>query len=165
MIDGFDRFQTALYQIKQLLLSELKIRQLLVNDDYSPYIAGAVTIEAAKNYIFLAPVFNTNIEPYNKNTFITIILEKDDFDEDSVSHDVAVTINCFSQTVLWEIDNQKIRPLELASLITKKLNGQKLSTSHKIDYINFDSVVLNENIQGFSLGFFLRDGAGLEDKF
>jgi hypothetical protein len=32
-------------------------------------------------------------------------------------------------------------------------------------YVNIDSVVLNENIQGFSIGFYLMDGAGLEQQF
>jgi hypothetical protein len=99
-MDGFDRLQTAMYQIRQLLLSELKIRQLLVNDDYDPYAAGSPTIDSAKQHIFLAPVFNVNVEPYNKNTFLNIILENDEYEENLVAHEFAITINCFSQTAL-----------------------------------------------------------------
>jgi hypothetical protein len=76
-----------------------------------------------------------------------------------------VKINVFTRTELWKLNDTKIRPLEIANLIVKRLNNQKLSTSHKLYFSQTDVVVLNENVSGYSIVFHLEEGSGLDEQF
>jgi len=61
-------------------------------------------------------------------------------------------------------DNQ-IRPVEISNLIIDLLDGTKLATSHKLVFDSIELAVLNENINGYSLNFYLNDGSGLIEQF
>jgi hypothetical protein len=164
-VETFDLIQDSLYYIRQLILSNDKIRKLLVNDSKKALTESSIDISNAISYIFLSPVFNVNKEPYNKNTFLTITLTDTTLDDSNNNHNSKIRINCLTRTELWEMENNRIRPLHLSSLIIKTLHGQKVGVSHKLYYDGTELTVLNENIHGYAIEFIMIDGGGLENEF
>jgi len=164
-MNGLELVQKTVYEIRHLIISDNEIRKFIRNDGFNPLNGPESTIEEAKPYAFVSPVYNTNIEPFNKNTFLAINLTKTEYDIESNFHDGILRIHCMSRSELWEIANDKIRPLEIISRIIKKLDNQKLSSSQTLSYVETELVVLDDNIQGYSALFILTDGAGLESEF
>ena len=70
----------------------------------------------------------------------------------------------FSKLELWELDDERVRPLTIASEIIKILDQIKLKSSHKLFYISADLTVLNNgDMAGYTLLFGIQDGGGDSD--
>jgi hypothetical protein len=76
-----------------------------------------------------------------------------------------VKITVLTRSDLWELTGNKIRPLEISNIIVEQLNNQKISSSHKLLFANIDLAILNENVNGYTISFFLEEGSGLDDQF
>lgn len=161
----FGNIQTAIYEIQTIILSEQNIRKLLFIDSTNALDQEAPTISQAQEHIILAPVFDITEPPYDKNTIMTIVLQKGVYDDESVLLNGILKVNVFTRTELWKLNSSKIRPLEIANLVVKKLNNQKVSTSHKLYFNQADIVVLNEDVSGYSIVFHLEEGSGLDEQF
>jgi len=55
--------------------------------------------------------------------------------------------------------------MELSSLIIDLLDGKKTSTSHKFAFNSIDLLIANENVNGYSLSFFVSEGSGRLGEF
>ncbi len=162
-MNGFERIQESLFAIRTVVLGNEGIRKLLCFDVRNPLQQNPPTFTKALEHTQMSPIFNVNVEPYNKNTFITFVISKGDLDENN-SHEVAIRISIISRNSLWELESNKIRPLEIASEIVKILENRKVSASHKLIYEAMQLVVLNEDYSGYNVQFTLIDGGGLENE-
>jgi hypothetical protein len=99
-MNGLELVQKTLYETRHLIISDNSIRKLIRNDVFNPLDGVESTIEETKPYAFVSPVYNTNIEPFNKNTFLAINLTKTEYDSDTNFHDGILRINCMSRTEL-----------------------------------------------------------------
>lgn len=165
MIDGFERIEKDLYNVRAMLLSSSEIRKLLVYTSPNALESIEPSVSQASPFIFLSPVFKTNQEPYNKTTFISITISESSYNKEEAKHDVDLRINIFSKTENWELDNGRIRVLAIASEVIKKLHAKKLKSSQKLEYISTAYMNIDENYQGYSLLFTTIDGGGLENEF
>lgn len=161
----FENVQKAIYEIQTMILTDTGIRKLLFIDSANALDQNAPTLEEAQEHIILAPVFDITQPPYDKNTIMTIVLQKGVYDDDSVLLNGILKINVVTRTELWKLNETKIRPLEVANLVVKRLNNQKVSTSHKLYFNQTDIIILNENVSGYSIVFHLEEGSGLDEQF
>jgi len=161
----FENIQKAIYEIQTLILTEPDIRKLLFIDSQNALNEEAPTISQAQEHILLAPVFDITEPPYDKNTIMTIVLQKGVYNDDSVLLNGILKINIVTRTELWRLNNTKIRPLEICNLVVKRLNNQKVSTSHKLFFNQVDIAILNEDVSGYSIIFHLEEGSGLNEQF
>jgi hypothetical protein len=74
-------------------------------------------------------------------------------------------ISVLTRSTLWRLNKNKIRPLEIADLIITAINNKKLTTSHKILFSSLELSILDDNINGYTLAFFMEEGSGLDEKF
>ena len=158
-----DNIQISLSQIKHIIQSNADLRKLIVNDSLDPLSGSTVSYSEAEGHIFNAAIFDITEPPYDKNTLITITLIIADKEE--TRYDSMIRVSVITRSTLWEISNNKIRPLEVASLIIKDLDNLKLQTSQKLFFDNLEFMVLDGNINGYGLTFELIEGSGLDDEF
>lgn len=161
----FENIEKAIYLIKSIILTDTNIRKLLFIDTSDALKKDTPSVPQAQEHILLAPVFDITEPPYNKNTIMTIVLQKAVYDEDAVLLHGLIKINIVTHTELWKLDDMKIRPLEIVNSVVKRLNNQKLATSHKLYFNQADIIVLNENVSGYSIVFHLEEGSGLDEQF
>lgn len=159
-----DNIQKMIYEVEILIKSDGGIRNLLYYTTADALTKTQVDIATINDYIFCSPVFETTIEPYNKASFITISLAKLQPIEDTL-YDGVLRINILSQLNIWEINNQKIRPLEIANRVIEKIDNVKLSHSHTLVFEGIDLAVLDKNISGYAILFSINEGSGLENEF
>jgi hypothetical protein len=96
----FGNIQTAIYEIQTIILSEQNIRKLLFIDSTNALDQEAPTISQAQEHIILAPVFDITEPPYDKNTIMTIVLQKGVYDDESVLLNGILKVNVFTRTEL-----------------------------------------------------------------
>jgi len=163
---SFDSLQESLYQIRSLIREDANIRRLVLYDQPNALsVSEDPSLDAADNHIVVSAVFDITEEPYNLNTIITIALSRATEDEDYNLLASVIRVNIITKAQIWALENNKIRPLEIANLIIEKLENEKLSASNKIYFHSAELVVLDGNTNGYGLTFHLIEGSGLEDEF
>lgn len=161
----FDNVQKAIFEIRSAIKSNEDIRKMLFIDTADALEQEAPTIESIEPYIVVSAVFDITVPPFDKNTIMTIVLHKALYDSESTLLNGMIKINILTQSELWELNNNKIRPLEISNNIIKLLDNRKVSASHKLYFSNIEIAILNENVSGYSVIFFLEEGSGLHEQF
>lgn len=164
-MDNLDNIQKALYQVKATLKTDSNIRKLLYYTDSDISTQADVPYTVIDNYIVLRPVFNVDTEPFNKSSFISINLVDLEDDEDIAIENGTLRVNVMCKNTIWEMANDKIRPIYITGLVKSLLNGTKFNISNKLDYVGMQLVVLNEEISGYMVLFSITEGSGLENEF
>lgn len=162
----FDNVQAGIFQIRQLIWASDDLKKLVYYDDANALSSTTVpTIAEVTPHIVVAAIFDVTEPPFDKNTIISIVLNRGNYEEEKVLLRGIVKINVLTRSELWELSGNKIRPLEISNIIIDKLNNQKISSSHKMLFSNIELVILNENVNGYTISFFLEEGSGLDEQF
>lgn len=89
-----------------------------------------------------------------------VLLEFDDFIPTSNSEyrDCVISFTIICHLDQWELDDYKIRPLQIAGYIDGILNESKLSGIGTLQFMGGSQVVLNEELGGFILRYVATHG-------
>ena len=161
----FDLIQQSLFEIKAKLRANQEIGKLVFYDTKNALSETAPSAAQIDPKIRVTAIFDITEEPYDHNTFITIVATKIQSDEENKNFNAIVRINVISKAQLWELDNNKIRPLEIANIVATELDNYKATASHKIYFHSAELIVLDGNTNGYGLIFHLLEGSGLDDEF
>ena len=161
----FDLIQKSLFEIKAKIRANEEIRKLVFYDTSDALAKVAPSAAQADPKIRVTAIFDITEEPYDHNTFITIVATKIQSNEDEKHFNSIVRINVISKAQLWELENNKIRPLEIANIIATELDNYKATASQKLYFHSAELIVLDGNTNGYGLIFHLLEGSGLDDEF
>lgn len=163
----FDLIQNSLFEIKSKIRNNLDIRKLVLFDTPNALSLEAPTTAEADPKIRVTAVFDITEPPYDHNTFITIVASKIQADNEEQIFNSVIRINIITQAQLWELDGNRVRPLEIANNIVSSLENYKTTSgaSHKLFFKSAELIVLDGNINGYGLIFHLLEGSGLDDEF
>lgn len=146
----FVKLENFLYQTKELLLENSKIRKLLYYPTPNALSKPDVTKQQAEEFITLTPIIwdENGIAESFRNVFISIYASLIDFDD--IDNNLILKILVFTNKEGYELENNKIRVLTLLSEISKQLENHKFEFSGKIYLINAMSENLSEgNFAGY----------------
>ena len=76
-----------------------------------------------------------------------------------------VQINIVCNQDVWELDDDKIRPLCIVDRIIQLFDGCKFTVSNKVEFSSLTDLVINKKVFGYALLFTLTDGSEENDKF
>jgi hypothetical protein len=96
----FFNIEKSIFQIRAIIESEKDIRKLLAIDSLDALEKEAPTVNQAREHILLAPVFDIEGPPYDKNTTMTIVVSKAVYDDEAVLLNAMVKINVLTRTEL-----------------------------------------------------------------
>ena len=159
------KLQEALFEIKYILQNDQELKKLLYFDVINPLEQENIS-ELPIHYISLSPVQDYTTAEYNKNTRINIVItdRETELNEEQMLSSV-ISFYILSKNELWELNNNKIRTLEIANRLISLLDDRVLKTSNKMFFDSLSHVVYNENMSGYTVLFGLFDGNGLENDF
>lgn len=161
----FDNLQEAIFEIRHLIQSDSEVRKMLLVDTKNALEAPEPEFSEATDHIVVSAVFDITEPPFDKNTIMTVVLHRATYDSESVVTSGMVKINILTRSELWELKNRKIRPLEIANRIVAILNNKKVSVSHKLYFSSIELAILNDDVNGYSVIFFIEEGSGLDEQF
>lgn len=160
-----DLIQKTIYEIKNQIQNNSDVRKLLLYDIETALAEVEVPFSDANDYIVVSPMFDMTEPPFDKNTIISVALVKATKVEEEQIYDGIIKVNILTHSNLWKLADNKIRPAEIGSKLIDLLDGTKFSTSHKLSFNFMELIILNENINGYGLLFFLNEGSGRLGEF
>jgi len=92
--------QKSIYQVKTQIQSNASIRKLLLHDEENALNGSDVDYVDAEDYIVLSPIFDMTLEPFNKNSIITVALVRGVKEEDKKIMTGMLKINILTQSKL-----------------------------------------------------------------
>lgn len=161
------RIQSTMAAIRTKLKNDEVIRRLLCCDgEDALLLEGVPPIETMNKYITLRPVFEfENKEDWDQNSMINIYMtEATPFEEDKALTAI-VQINVVCNQDVWDLVDDKSRPIELVNRIEKLVNGVKFTASNKLVLNTVTDLIINKKVFGYALLFEITDGSGEKDKF
>lgn len=159
-ITGLWRIEEDLFNVRLYLIRNEEIQKLIYYTGSDALSKDTPPFDSVYKHIFVTPVFDTTKEPFNKTTFISIIVPETEWDDEDQAHLATIRINVFSKIENWTLDDNKIRVFQIISRIIEMFDGKKLESSHKLFYLSSDLTTLNETYAGYTVLFGVRDGGG-----
>jgi len=92
--------QKTIYQVKVLIQNSMSIRKLLLHDVENAIGGSDITYSQAEDYIVVSPIFDMTLEPFNKNSIISIALVRGVKEEDKKVMSGMLKINVLTQSKL-----------------------------------------------------------------
>lgn len=135
-------------EIATLLAGDETLCRLLLND-----VEDALTIEAPKhdvntliqnNYISIFPPVENRIEEYDRNTFLSILVDNIMLTGNDENIPTGIVLYASTDEGHLLLKNNLNRLLEICDRILQVLEGQKLSSSGKISITSITHVMLSE---------------------
>lgn len=160
-----DNIQKSIFEIRTLIQAIPEVRKMVFYDTANALNESIPTAEQAKEHFTVSAVFDVTKPPFNKNTIISISLTRGNYDDGSTLIRGTIRINILTRSPLWELNNNKIRPLEIGNYIIEELNNKKISPSHKLFFSSLELAILDEEVNGYTLTFLMEEGAGLDEQF
>lgn len=161
-----ERIELTLAAIRTKLLKDEKIRKLLFHDSNNALEMLAPQENQIQNYITLKPVFEfENKNDYNQNTIVNIYTTQIIPTDDVKSCTGVVQINVACNSDVWELLDNKIRPLQICNKIIQLVHGQKFNVSNKLVLDSISDLIINKKMIGYALLFEITDGSGEDNNF
>lgn len=161
-----ERVESTIAAIKTKLLDNEDLRKLLFHDSNNALNMLAPTVLELRDYITSKPIFEfENKEEYNKNSVINIYVTEIIPTDESASFTGVLQVNVVCNLDVWELVDNKIRPLQISNKIIKMLNNTKFTVSNKLVLSNMTDLIINKKMVGYALLFEITDGSGENDNF
>lgn len=160
-----DNLQRAIFETRSLIQAIPEVRKMVFYDVETALEQVSPTIEQTKEYFVVSPIFDMTKPPFDKNTIVSLSLNQSNFDAEAVLMRNILKISILTRSNLWELKNNKVRPLEISNYIIESLHNKKISPSHKLFFATLQLAILDEDINGYTLTFFLEEGSGLDEQF
>ena len=160
------RVESTLAAIKTKLLNDEIIRKLLFHDSNNALNMLPPYEKETEKYITLKPIFEfENKEEYNQNSIVNVYVTEIIPTDEEVSFTGILQINVACNIDIWDLLDNKIRPLQICNRIIKLLNNKKFTVSNKLTLSNMTDLIINKKMIGYALLFEITDGSGEKDNF
>lgn len=159
----FRNFEDIFYQIKNRLLSSSDLRKLVFynNSDALTNTTRAIpSIEEASTNIYVKPIIfvTENSEEFGISSFISIGLVEAMIMDNAITGSIKVSVACDRQ--VWELEDNRVRPLAILSIIGDSLDGFKISSAGRLVIRVVSEVYFNNELVGYTTLFDIVEEKG-----
>lgn len=144
------KVQRFLFHLKERLLENQNIKKMLYHTVPNALDLGDVANEDAAEFITLTPIIEDEdgIAESYRNVFIAIYLG--DLVPEDTENDLTFRIAIYANKENYELENNKIRPIELMNEVISEIKNVKFEFSGKVFPINIVSEnLIRGNFSGF----------------
>lgn len=148
-------------EIATLLAKDTVIKQLLFLDTPDALTGNVSDITLnqmlKEHYVSFEPPVENRIEEYQRNTFISILIDSISLysSEDNISANIVIYVSTNADHIL--LTDNKNRLLELIDRISQIVDGKKISASGSLYISNAQHVMLSEFHSGYRISCRLSD--------
>lgn len=152
-------FSKLFVEYKTILLNDETIRKLLFYDTPDALKREAPTKEAVDGYIFVAPVMESGITDFKRNTYIMLDVPNLDLDDTDGDGSVMGMIYITPVTTYkyWMLDDNKMRLFEIAERVLADIDDQKFSPSGKSTVMSMERVLIDKQLYGYAIKVITTD--------
>lgn len=152
-----NNYEKLFYQIKTTLLNVPNLRKLAYYNTPNALSQPVPKIEEAEKSFYTRPIIYIYADSpeYGINTFISIGLVEAVVLNGSIDASIKISVAC--KRDIWDLDNNKIRPLSIISEIISALDGVKFATAGKLNLRIIKEVYFNNETVGYTALFEVED--------
>lgn len=159
---SLSNFSKLFVEYKTALLNDEIIRKLLFYDAPDALERVTPTKEQVDGYIFLAPVMESGITDFKRNTYI--MLDVPNLDTDSTDGDKSIMGMIYITPVTtykyWMLNDNKMRLFEIADRVLKDIDDKKFSPSGKSSVMSIERVLIDKQLYGYAMKVVTVDDTG-----
>ena len=156
----FSQVGKDLQLIMEKLITNDNIAKLLYYGEKTaltmPNLSADQKLLMVNDYIRVVPILPKDVEAKNY-----IIIQFDNFSPSGIDpttyKDFLLTFDIFCNGQNWILDDYQLRPYAIMNEIDKLFNLSKLNSSGPINFIGANSIIIDENLLGFSLVYKIYD--------
>ena len=156
----FTNYEKVFYEIKNTLLNSENLRKLVFYNTPDALEKNTIpSLNEASQTIYIKPIIYVydDSPEYGISTFISIGLIESIILDGSISSSIKVSVACDRK--IWELDNNRVRPLAILSEISN-LDNLKLETAGKLVFRVVKEVYFNNDLVGYTALFDLDEEKG-----
>lgn len=152
----FKKYETLFFQIKNKLLGFEDLRKLVFYNTPNALSLPTPTVEEAAQSIYIKPVIYVyqDSPEYGLSSFISIGLVEGIVLDGSINTTIKISIACDRK--IWEMENNRVRPLAILSEISK-LDLEKFDLAGKLTLKVIKEIYFNNDLVGYT-ALFTVDG-------
>ena len=152
--------ESLFFEIKNLLSSDEVIKKLLFYNDSDALEKVTPTLADVESHFFIKPIIYVyeDSPEANINNFLSIGYVKGTPLEGSTRHMLKISVA--SERRLWELKDNKIRPLRIANKVIEKINKRKFGPATILKLDDIREVHFSNDLVGYILLFELWDEQG-----
>lgn len=156
----FENFEKLFYQIKNKLLDSPDLKKLVFYNTKDALNRAEPILAEASASIYIKPVIYVyeDSPEIGISSFISIGLIEAQVLEASVEASIKISVACDRE--VWELDNNRVRPLAILTEIEKQLNKQKFDTAGQLILRIIKEVYYNNELVGYAALFDIIDEQG-----
>ena len=146
-------FSKLFVEYKTKLLDDEIIRKLLFYDSPDALERVAPTKDKVQDYIFVAPVMESGITDFGRNTYIMLDVPNLDLDDTDGDGSVIgmVYITPVTSYKYWMLNDNKMRLFEIAERVLKDIDDVKFSPSGKSTVMSIERVLIDKQLYGYAI--------------
>lgn len=161
-----ERIEQTIAAVKTKIINDEDVRKLLFHDSNNALNMLAPTVLETDSYITTKPVYEfENKNEYNQNSMVNIYMIEIVPTDDVKAFVGALQVNVTCNLDIWDLLDNKIRPIQICDRIIKLVHNQKFYLSNKLRLTNVTDLIVNKKMVGYALLFEITDGSGTQDKF
>ena len=156
----FHNFETMFYQIKNVLLDSPELKKLIFYNTPNALERAEPTYAECRSSIYIKPIIYIydDSPEFGISSFISIGLIEAVIHDGSISSSIKISIVCNRE--VWELDNNRVRPLAIVSEAEKQLNNTKLGMAGKLELKVLKEVYFNNDSIGYTMLFDIKEEIG-----
>lgn len=156
----FTNFEKLLYQIKNALLDSPNLKRLVFYNTSDSLSRPEPTYEEASDSIYIKPIIYVYEDSPEKgiSTFISIGIIEAIVLDGSISSSIKISVACDRE--VWELNNNKIRPLAVLTEIVSALDNKKFDMAGKMYFRLMKEVYYNNDLVGYTGLFDIEEEKG-----
>ena len=147
-------------ELKNAILDSENARKLLFYDDPDALTRIVPSVEQVKDYIFTAPILESGIKDFERNTYVIIDVAQMDLDFEEVGQKEViynVAITAITDLKHWELQEKKLRLFELCDAIIKSVDNQQMSMTEKVYIFKAERVIIDSQLYGYVMKITISD--------
>ena len=161
-----ERIESTMAAMRSRLANDTIIRNLLTYDGNDALYIKEQYIDNMDQYITLKPIFEfENKKEYDQNSIINIYMTQASPYEEVAKIDGVIQVNIVCNVDVWDLMDNKIRPLQLADRAITLLNNHKFTVSNKLVFNTITDLVISKSMVGYALLFEITDGSDENNNF
>lgn len=144
-------------QIKTALLESSDLKKLIFYNTPDTLSRPEPTDSEAKACMYTKPIIYIYEDSAEKDisSFISIGIVEALIQPGSIVYSIKVSVACTRD--IWDIDNDRVRPIAILSEIANTLHNRKFSAAGKLVLSVFKEVYYNEEVIGYTALFDVED--------
>lgn len=156
----FTDFEKIFYQIKNTLLNSADLKKLVFYNTPDALSRAEPAYDEAELSIYIKPIIYVydDSPEYGISSFISIGLVESMILDGSISTSLKVSIACDRQ--IWELNDDRVRPLAILSEVSNALNEAKFEAASKLVLRIVKEVYFNNELVGYTALFDIQAEKG-----